>query len=70
MSESFEVKFSCPNCGSESFIFSAEPGTMENLESCAGCGRAISKDDVIEHSRKIAKKRADEILRNAFKGIN
>ncbi|EPE6975392.1 TPA: ECs_2282 family putative zinc-binding protein [Citrobacter braakii] len=67
MSETFEVKFTCPDCGSKSFIFSAEPCTMDNLESCAACGKVITQDDVIEHSRKIAKKRADEILRNAFK---
>ncbi|WP_413476017.1 ECs_2282 family putative zinc-binding protein [Hafnia paralvei] len=67
MSDTFEVKFSCPDCGSKSFIFSAEPCTMDNLESCAGCGRAITHDDVIEHNLKIANKRAGEIIRSAFK---
>ncbi|WP_458363982.1 ECs_2282 family putative zinc-binding protein [Klebsiella oxytoca] len=43
MSEKFRVKLSCPDCGSEQFIFSAEPHTIDNVESCASCGRAISK---------------------------
>ncbi|WP_425444883.1 ECs_2282 family putative zinc-binding protein [Superficieibacter electus] len=67
MSETIRVEFSCPDCGSKSFVFSAEPHSMDNVESCAGCGRAISKDDIIEHSRQIAKKRADEMVRNIFK---
>ncbi|EPO5351752.1 ECs_2282 family putative zinc-binding protein, partial [Klebsiella michiganensis] len=49
MSEKFRVKLSCPDCGSEQFIFSAEPHTIDNVESCASCGRAISKNDVFRH---------------------
>ncbi|MFZ5134210.1 ECs_2282 family putative zinc-binding protein [Enterobacter hormaechei] len=67
MSEKIRVQFSCPDCGSKSFVFSSEPHSMDNVESCAGCGRDISKNDIIEHSRQIAKNRADEIVRDIFK---
>lgn len=67
MSEKIRVQFSCPDCGSESFIFRAEPYTMDNVEACAGCGRSVTKDDIIEHSRQVAISRVDEIVRNAFK---
>ncbi|WP_414063892.1 ECs_2282 family putative zinc-binding protein [Rahnella inusitata] len=68
MSETFQVKFACPDCGSESFIFSAEPYTMDNVESCASCGRAITNDDVVNQSDEFAKKRADEMVRKSFNG--
>ena len=68
MSETFQVKFACPDCGSESFKFSAEPHSMDNVESCASCGRTISRDDIVSHSRDFAKKQADEMVRKAFNG--
>ncbi|EPG4681760.1 ECs_2282 family putative zinc-binding protein [Klebsiella pneumoniae] len=64
MSEKFRVKFSCPDCGSEQFIFSTEPHTIDNVESCASCGRAISKDDVVRHGREFLV----DTLRNRLKG--
>ncbi|KQN53178.1 hypothetical protein ASF13_16395 [Erwinia sp. Leaf53] len=69
MSEKIRIQFSCPDCGSESFVFSAKPYTMDNVESCADCSRPISKDDIIEHSRQVTIKRADEIIRDTFKGF-
>lgn len=68
MSETFQVKFACQDCGSESFKFSAEPHSMDNVESCASCGRTISRDDIVSHSRDFAKKQADEMVRKAFNG--
>ncbi|MHC8263379.1 ECs_2282 family putative zinc-binding protein [Klebsiella pneumoniae] len=64
MSEKFRVKLSCPDCGSEQFIFSAEPHTIDNVESCASCGRAISKDDVVRHGREFLV----DTLRDRLKG--
>ncbi|EPN9887553.1 ECs_2282 family putative zinc-binding protein [Klebsiella michiganensis] len=64
MSEKFRVKLSCPDCGSEQFIFSAEPHTIDNVESCASCGRAISKNDVFRHGKDFLV----DTLRDRLKG--
>ncbi|HHS9846546.1 ECs_2282 family putative zinc-binding protein [Klebsiella grimontii] len=64
MSEKFRVKLSCPDCGSEQFIFSAEPHTIDNVESCASCGRAISKNDVFRYSKEFLV----DTLRDRLKG--
>ncbi|WP_449361556.1 ECs_2282 family putative zinc-binding protein [Winslowiella toletana] len=67
MSESIRAQFSCPDCGSESFVFRAKPHTMNNIKACAGCGRVITQDDILEHSRKTAQNHLNDIVRKAFK---
>lgn len=47
MSLTFNIKLNCPDCNSDSFIFSYEPHTIDSVKSCAKCSKAISKNDLI-----------------------
>ncbi|WP_418384819.1 ECs_2282 family putative zinc-binding protein [Xenorhabdus hominickii] len=68
--ENIQIGFICPQCGSKQFEFQSEVKTLDELEGtiCHGCKRAVTKDDVIAHSRQIAKQKAEEMIRAAFKG--
>ncbi|WP_456303254.1 ECs_2282 family putative zinc-binding protein [Xenorhabdus doucetiae] len=70
MNEAINVEFACPQCGSKQFEFQSEVKTLDELEGtiCHGCNRAVTKDDIIAHSRQIAKDKAQDMIRAAFKG--
>ena len=46
------IKFSCPQCGNESFKVAAEPKSYEEFigAECAGCGRALTDSDIKEQA--------------------
>ncbi|WP_425313319.1 ECs_2282 family putative zinc-binding protein [Morganella morganii] len=68
MTIDYDVEFSCPDCGSKSFEFIAEPCISDNIRACASCGRSISKDDVLRDSDNRAADIGAEFLRSALKG--
>lgn len=68
MTESQTMKVSCPDCGSE-FIKRPDDFDFETNfvgVSCASCGRAITKDDVIEQGVDVVKKQVDDLIRSTF----
>ncbi|WP_425428642.1 ECs_2282 family putative zinc-binding protein [Brenneria roseae] len=50
------IKIPCPNCGGEVIKTPTKVNSLDDLIGavCTGCGRPISKDDVIAYARKVA----------------
>ncbi|ELI8046785.1 TPA: hypothetical protein ACJIVJ_002914 [Yersinia enterocolitica] len=65
------LKVACPDCGSELVSRPDDFDFDSNFVdvSCADCGRAITKDDVIEQATASAKKQLDDMLRDSLKGF-
>lgn len=70
MSKIASVVFTCPDCGSDFFIFRIRPCIIKNIVQCSGCGRVVTQEEVNEQVRReaILKLRAivDEAMRNKF----
>jgi hypothetical protein len=54
------VQLQCPTCGCEQFESDAEEGTMASV-TCASCGRAFTKDELIELNSENISTHVEEI---------
>jgi transcription elongation factor Elf1 len=61
-----DIKFSCPQCGGETFKTSVEPKSLEDFNGavCADCGTEVTEEDVKNQLRGVAEKMIKDAFRN------
>jgi transcription initiation factor TFIIIB Brf1 subunit/transcription initiation factor TFIIB len=62
-----DLKFSCPQCGSQTFKTDAQPKTLEDFDGavCADCGTVVTQEDVKAQLRVVAEEMMRKALRDA-----
>jgi transcription initiation factor TFIIIB Brf1 subunit/transcription initiation factor TFIIB len=62
-----DLKFSCPQCGSQTFKTDAEPKSLEDFDGavCADCGAVVTEEDVKAQLQAVAEGMMRKALRDA-----
>lgn len=55
------IPLQCPTCGATEFVHSED----SELMTCASCGRAMTKDELMHENSENIQKHADEIAKQA-----
>ena len=65
---STEIKFTCPQCGQESFKLDFNPQSLEDFvdAECNGCGRKITLADIGSKAVDMAESKIGGVLSGVF----